>query len=53
MWVAAAVGVACGLGEWIIAGMTVLLALIIIGLVRKLEKKAGTYDASENLEIND
>jgi putative Mg2+ transporter-C (MgtC) family protein len=44
MWVAAAVGVACGLGEWIIAGMTVTLALIIIALVRKLEKRAGTYD---------
>ncbi|WP_050527388.1 MgtC/SapB family protein [Pseudorhodobacter aquimaris] len=53
MWVAAAVGVACGLGEWTIAGMTVSLALIIIGLVRKLEKKAGTYDTSENPEIND
>lgn len=44
MWVAAAVGVACGLGEWIIAGMAVTLALIIIALVRKLEKHAGTYD---------
>lgn len=44
MWVAAAVGVACGLGEWIIAGMTVLLALIIIALVRRLEIHAGTYD---------
>ena len=44
MWVAAAVGVACGLGEWTIAGMTVILALIIIALVRKLEKHAGTYE---------
>ncbi|WP_322867965.1 MgtC/SapB family protein [Aquicoccus sp. G2-2] len=44
MWVAAAIGVACGLGEWIIAGITVVLALIIIALVRKLEKHAGTYD---------
>jgi len=44
MWVAAAVGVACGLGEWMIAGMTVTLTLIIIALVRKLEQHAGTYD---------
>ncbi|KIN70580.1 MgtC family protein [Sulfitobacter noctilucae] len=44
MWVAAAIGVACGLGEWSIAGMTVLLALIIITLIRKLEQRAGTYD---------
>ena len=44
MWVAAAVGVACGLGEWVIASTTVFLALVIIALVRKLEKQAGTYD---------
>lgn len=43
MWVAAAVGVACGLGEWVIAGLTVCLALIITALVRKLEQRAGTY----------
>lgn len=44
MWVAAAIGLACGLGEWLIAGTTAILALIIIALVRKLEKRAGTYD---------
>ena len=43
MWVAAAVGVASGLGEWVIARMTTVLTLIIIALVRKLEKSAGTY----------
>lgn len=43
MWVAAAVGVASGLGEWVIAGMTTVLTLMIIALVRKLEKSAGTY----------
>ncbi len=47
MWVVAAVGVACGLGEWVIAGMTVTLALIIIAVVRQLEKHAGTYEPSE------
>ncbi|MBB5721929.1 putative Mg2+ transporter-C (MgtC) family protein [Loktanella ponticola] len=47
MWVVAAVGVACGLGEWVIAGMTVILALIIIAVVRQLEKHAGTYEPSE------
>lgn len=44
MWVAAAIGVACGLGEWAIAATTTVLTLIIIALVRKLEKHAGTYD---------
>lgn len=53
MWVAAAVGVACGLGEWTIAGMTVLLSLIIIALVRKLEKQAGTYDADQSHSSGD
>ncbi len=43
MWVAAAVGVACGLGEWVIAGMTAVLAVVIIAVVRMLEKQAGTY----------
>jgi len=47
MWIAAAVGVACGLGEWSIAGMTTILALIIIALVRKLEKRAGTYKGDD------
>lgn len=47
MWVAAAIGVACGLGEWTIAGIAVILALIIIMIVRKLEKKAGTYREDE------
>jgi len=47
MWVAAAVGVACGLGEWVIAGMSVVLSLIIIALVRKLEKHAGTYEGDD------
>ena len=47
MWVAAAIGVACGLGEWAIAGMTVVLTLIIIALVRKLEKRAGTYQEDD------
>src|SRR5680860_747992 len=44
MWVAAAIGVDCGLGEWVIAGMKVVLTLIIITLVRKLEQRAGTYE---------
>lgn len=47
MWVAAAIGVACGLGEWVIAGTTVILSLIIIALIRRLEKRAGTYDGDD------
>ncbi|MCX7560571.1 MgtC/SapB family protein [Sulfitobacter sp. F26204] len=47
MWVAAAIGVACGLGEWAISAMTAVLTLIIIALVRKLEKRAGTYQSDD------
>jgi len=49
MWVAAAIGVACSLGEWTIAGMTVILTLIMIAPIRKLEKHAGTYDGENGL----
>ncbi len=42
MWLAAAVGVACGLGEWAIAGLTTGLALIVIAVLRQFEKAAGT-----------
>jgi putative Mg2+ transporter-C (MgtC) family protein len=44
MWLAAGVGLACGLGEWAIAGLTAMLSLCIIVAIRKLERRAGTYD---------
>ena len=44
MWLAASVGVACGMGLWSIALMTTLLALIVVRLIKLGEKKAGTYD---------
>ncbi|WP_380058002.1 MgtC/SapB family protein [Falsihalocynthiibacter sp. SS001] len=50
MWVAAAIGVACGLGEWTIAGLTTALALVIIAIIRVLEKYAGTYEAASHEE---
>lgn len=43
MWVAAAVGVACGSGEWVIAGATAILAVLIIAGIRTVEKQVGTY----------
>ena len=44
MWLCAAVGLACGIGEWILAGLTTILALTVISLIRFGEKKAGTYE---------
>lgn len=43
MWLCASVGLACGIGEWSLAALTTLLALIVITLLRLAEKKAGTY----------
>ena len=38
MWLAAGVGLACGLGFWQIALLGALFALIVLGLLYKVEK---------------
>lgn len=48
MWLCAAVGLACGIGEWQLAALTTVLALIVISLIRAGEKKAGTYSKSHH-----
>jgi putative Mg2+ transporter-C (MgtC) family protein len=39
MWLAGAIGVACGLGLWQIAGFATLLALAVLGLLHVFEAK--------------
>lgn len=39
MWLSASIGVACGLGLWLIAGMTTVLALIVVRIVKRVEKR--------------
>lgn len=46
LWLAAAVGVSAGLGVWLMAGATTILALVIIRLVKLGERKLGTEDKS-------
>lgn len=41
MWLAGAIGVACGLGLWQVAGFATLIVLIVAGLLHRLEPKAG------------
>ena len=41
MWLAGAVGLACGLGLWQIAGLGTLLALVVMGLMHTFEVKLG------------
>lgn len=43
MWLAAAIGLACGLGLWFLATVTTVLALVIIRVIKLGEKAAGTY----------
>ncbi|MEQ8481098.1 MAG: MgtC/SapB family protein [Hoeflea sp.] len=44
LWLAASVGLSCGLGLWIISGTTTVLSLIIMRVVRVAETKAGSKD---------
>jgi len=37
MWMAGAIGLACGLGLWQVGGFSVLIALVVLGLLQKLE----------------
>ncbi len=41
MWLAGAIGVACGLGFWQIALFATVLALLVLSLVHRLERRAG------------
>jgi putative Mg2+ transporter-C (MgtC) family protein len=39
LWLAAAVGLACGFGYWQIGGLATLLAVIVLGVLRTFEAK--------------
>lgn len=39
MWLAGAIGLACGLGLWQVAALATLLALVVLGLMRRLEAR--------------
>lgn len=47
VWVAGAVGIACGLASYAIAGLAVGLALIIMTALGVLERKLGTTESSD------
>jgi len=38
VWIAAALGIACGLGQWLVAGVGLVLALIILIVVKRFER---------------
>ncbi len=43
MWLSAAIGLACGLGLWVLAVTTTAIAIATIVIFRKIEKHAGTH----------
>ena len=44
MWLAGAVGLACGAGQMPLAAITTVLVVVVLVAVRGLEKRMGTYD---------
>ncbi|HMM41561.1 MAG TPA: MgtC/SapB family protein [Thermomicrobiales bacterium] len=42
LWVAAAIGLACGSGYYLLAGGSVVLTVVILGLIRPIEKRIDT-----------
>jgi putative Mg2+ transporter-C (MgtC) family protein len=50
MWLAAAVGLACGLGFWQIALFTTALALLVLDILKRLEDRFGLGKSADKAE---
>jgi putative Mg2+ transporter-C (MgtC) family protein len=46
MWLAGAIGLSCGLGLWALAGLATILALIVMSLLKAVEKALKAREAS-------
>lgn len=44
MWLAGAIGVACGLGLWQVAGLATLIVLVVAGLLYRFQPRAGLVE---------
>jgi len=44
MWLAGAIGLACGAGQIMLAGLTTAVVVIVLTLLRQLERFLGTHD---------
>lgn len=47
MWLAGAIGVACGLGLWQVAGLGTLIVLVVAGLLHRLQLGTGAVAGSD------
>lgn len=54
IWVAAALGIACGIGQWVIAAIAVAIALIVLVVGRRVESLLHRHEGqnSETPETN-
>lgn len=48
LWVAAAIGLSCGAGYYIIASGSAVLTIVILGLIRPVEKRIDARRGSDN-----
>lgn len=53
MWLAGAIGLACGLGLWQIAGLGTLLVLIVAGLLHTFEVRLGIAEDKKDKPAKD
>lgn len=53
MWLAASIGLACGLGYWSIALMACVAGLVVIGLLRRVEAALGSKKMGKASEVSD
>lgn len=51
MWLAAAIGLACGLGFWQLAGLATLLGIIVLALLHVLEVKFAPKIQEEQRQV--
>ena len=44
LWLAAVAGIACGAGQWPLVAMAAAVSVVMLTLLRFVEKRMGTYD---------
>jgi putative Mg2+ transporter-C (MgtC) family protein len=50
MWLAGAVGLACGSGQMPLAAMATIIVLLVLAVLRQLERAMGTHHSNEDGE---
>jgi len=53
LWLAAVAGIACGAGQWPLVAMAAVVSIIMLTLLRVVEKRMGTYEDDSTREDED